>query len=213
VRFRISAALLAGVTLALTCGAGAAFASDLTVRPLSVAPAGKVHVEGTCPSPVGASYTTATVGIDALGRYAFVPVGTDGTFDATVTVKPMGSAEAPKIGDTVTVVASCRTAAAFVATVGAEKVRIIERTSTPSVTQAASSRSTSSATAAATATSSSSDNGDSVPASVPLIAFAVAVVGTLGAYGLSRRSDRRAAAMARHPAQRGVGRDAPRDRK
>ena len=49
------------------------------------------------------------------------------------------------------------------------------------------------------------EDPNAVPVGVPLGAGVVAVIASIGALIASRRSDRRAAAMARHPAQRGVG--------
>jgi hypothetical protein len=47
----------------------------------------------------------------------------------------------------------------------------------------------------------------SIPLAVPLVALAVAVSASVGAYVLGVRARRRDDAMARHPAYRGVGRD------
>lgn len=59
----------------------------------------------------------------------------------------------------------------------------------------------------------SSAEGRELPATVPLAALGVAVAGSLGALALTRRHERRATAMARHPAYRGVGRRPPLERR
>lgn len=190
--------LAGGVGLLLSAGAASA-AGGLSVRPASVAPGELVAVRGTCPAPTNGAYVRATVGVASLDRYVVVPVS-DGAFRASVPVEPAGSATDPVPGDRLAVEVTCATEASFVTTVGTRRVRVVSDSEAAALDQAGSGEVGAAASGAA--------QGAMSPV-VPLIAFAVAAVGTVAAFAVSRRSDRRAEAMAGHPAQRGLGR-APR---
>lgn len=214
IRPAVSGVLVAGFACAaaLVWAGGARATSDLVVSPSVVAPGGKVVVEGSCPEPVVGDYERATVGVDALGRYVVVDVEADGGFRATFRAHGVGEVEEPEAGDAIRAQVSCATASSYVASVGTVQVDVVT-TEEADAARAAATPDVTPASVGSAQAGGASASDEPISPWIPISALVVAVVGTIGAFTVSRRGDRRAAAMTGHPAQRGMGRPDRRDAK